>query len=129
GAWAFHDLGHALGHRRGDGPAARRHLVHHVGEGNAAIRVDYHQRAAITAKGTPPSFREQAITDAPLARDADHEVDPVALHFEDPVDRPWREQPDAIDLAVAGHRRLEARQRARIAVAVGRTDVGAPPAF
>ena len=36
-----------------------------------------------------------------------HEVDPVALHFEDPVDRLRREQPDAIDLAAAGHRRLE----------------------
>src|SRR5436190_23016763 len=69
------------------------------------------------------------ITDAPLARGTDHEVDPVALHFEDPVDRLRREEPDAIDLAATGHRRLEARQRAGIAVAVGRADVGTPPAF
>ena len=53
-----------------------------------------------------PAFREQAITDAQLARYADHEVDPVTLHFEDPIDRLRREEPDAIDLA-AGHRRLE----------------------
>src|SRR5258707_10204337 len=78
---------------------------------------------------THPAFREQDITEAPLARNAYHEVDPVALHFEDPVDRLRREEPDAIDLAAAGHRRLEARQRAGIAVAVARADVGAPPAF
>src|SRR4029079_8210177 len=78
---------------------------------------------------THPVFREQAITDADLERYADHEVDPVALHFEDPVDRLRREEPRAIDLATAGHRRLEARHRAGIAVAVGRADVGAPPAL
>ena len=33
----------------------------------------------------------------------------MALHFEDPVDRRRREEPDAIDFAAAGHRRLEAR--------------------
>src|SRR5204863_5087080 len=38
GACSFHDLGHPPAQRRGDGPAA--HLVHHVGEGHAAIRVD-----------------------------------------------------------------------------------------
>ena len=119
------------------GPTARRHLVHHVGEGHAAIHVGDHQRAARAAPGTHPAFREegqhlrpgQAITDAELERYAQHEVDPVALHFEDPVDRPRREQPDAIDFAAAGHRRLEARHRAGIAVAVGRADVGAPPAL
>ena len=83
----------------------------------------------IAAPGTHPAFRGKAITDAPLDRDADHEVDPVELHLEDSVDRLGREQPDAIDLAAAGHRRLEARQRAGIAVAVARADVGAPPAF
>ena len=43
---AIHDVVHPLGQRRCDGPAARRHLVHHVGEGHAAIHVDNHQRAA-----------------------------------------------------------------------------------
>src|SRR6202011_899585 len=123
------DLGHPLGQRRCDGPAARRHLVHHVGEGYAAIHVDNHRRAARAAPGTHPAFREQAITDAHLERYSYHEVDPVALHFEDAVDRLRREEPDAIDLAAAGHRRLEARHRAGIAVAVGRADVGAPPAL
>ena len=76
------------------------------------------------APGTHPAFRGKAITDAPLDRDAYDEVDPVELHLEDPVDRLGREEPDAIDLAAAGHRRLETCQRARIAVAVGRADVG-----
>ena len=62
-----------------------------------------------TAPGTHPAFRGKAITDAPLDRDAYHEVDPVELHLEDLVDRLGREEPDAIDLAAAGHRRLEAR--------------------
>src|SRR5207244_4917180 len=96
--------------------------------GDAAIHVDNHRRAARAAPGTHPAFRGQAITDAELERYADHEVDPVALHFEDPVDRLRREAPDAVDLAAAGHRRLEARHRAGMAVAVGRADVGAPPA-
>src|SRR5262249_46848616 len=127
---AFHDVGHPLGQRSGDGPAARRHLVHHVGEGNAAIHVDNHTRAARAAPGTHPAFRgEQAITDAELERYAYHEADPVAWRSEDPVDRLRREEPDAIDLAAAGHRRLEARHRAGIAVAVARADVGAPPAL
>ena len=77
---------------------------------------------------TRPSVGE-ATTDAPPDRDAYHEVDPVELHLEDTVDRLGREQPDASDLAAAGHRRLDARQRAGIAVAVARADVGAPPAF
>ena len=54
---AIHDVFHPLGQRRCDGPAARRHLVHHVGEGHAAIHVDNHQRAAVTAPGTHPAFR------------------------------------------------------------------------
>ena len=41
-------------------------------------------------------LHRKAITKPPLARDADHEVDPVALHFEDPVARLRREEPDAI---------------------------------
>src|SRR5262249_45481956 len=85
----FHDLGHPLGPRRGDGPAPPRHLVHNVGKGDAAIHVDDHTGAARAAPGTHPAFRGQAITDAELERYADHEVDPVALHFEDPVDRLW----------------------------------------
>ena len=64
-----------------------RHLVHHVSEGHAAIHVDNHQRAAITAPRTHPAFRGKAITDAPLHWDAYHEVDPVELHLEDSVDR------------------------------------------
>ena len=51
------------------------------------------------------------------------------MHFEDPADRLRREQPNAIDFAAAGHRRLEAGHRAGIAVAVSRADVGAPPAL
>src|SRR5260370_28750672 len=105
---ASHDVFHPLGQRRCDGRApARRHLVHHVGEGDAAIHVDNHRRAARAAPETHPAFREQDITEAPLARHAYHEVDPVALHFEEPVDRLRREEPDAIDLAAAGHPRLE----------------------
>src|SRR5262245_30407589 len=100
---ALHDVGHPPGQRRGDGPPARRHLVHHVGEGNAAIHVDNHQRAARAAPGGHPAFREQAVTEAPLDRHADHEVNPVELHLEDPVDRLRREEPEAIDLAAAGH--------------------------
>src|SRR5262249_11899208 len=115
---ALHDVGYPLGQRRGDGPAARRHLVHHVGEGNAAIHADNHTRAARAAPGTHPAFREQAITDAELERYADHEVDPVALRFEDPVDRLRREKPDAIDLAAPRQRRPEARPQAGIAVPV-----------
>src|SRR5262249_52027785 len=105
---ALHDVGHPLGQPRCD-DRGRRQLVHHVGKGYAAIHVDNHRRAAHAAPGTHPAFRDQAITDAELERYAYHEVDPVALHFEDPVDRLRREEPDAIDLAAAGHRRLEAR--------------------
>src|SRR5262245_60565728 len=111
---ALHDVGHPLCPRRCDGPAARRQLVHHVGEGDAAIHVDNHTRAARAAPGTHLTFREQAITDAELDRYADHDVDSIALHFEDPVDRLRREEPDAIDLAATGHRRLEAGYRAGI---------------
>jgi len=46
-------------------------------------------------------LREQALTDANLERHAYDEVDPVALHFEDPVDRVLREGTDAIDLGAA----------------------------
>jgi hypothetical protein len=82
------------------GPApTRRHPVHHVGAGHAAIHVDHRQRAARAAAATHPAFREQAITDTYLERYTYHEVNPVALHFEDPVDRLRREEPDAIDLA------------------------------
>src|SRR3989440_10580747 len=112
-------------------------LVHHVGYGQSAVRVGEHQRAARAGPETHPAFRYegqylwpgQAITDAYLERYAQHEVDRVALHFEDPIDRPRREQPDAVDFAAAGHRRLDARHRAGVAVAVGRADVGAPPAL
>ena len=86
------------------------------------------QRAAHAAPATP-AFRGQAITDAHLERYAYHQVDPVALHFEDPVDRLRREEPDAIDLAAAGHRRLEGATGAGIAVTVARGDVGAQPAL
>src|SRR6185369_2569357 len=81
------------------------------------------------APGTHPASREQAITDAELERYADHQIDPVALHIEDPVNRLRREEPFAIDLATAGYRRLKARRRAGIAVPVGRANVGPPPAF
>ena len=39
---AIHNVFHPLGQRWCDGPAPRRHLVHHVGEGDAAIHVDNH---------------------------------------------------------------------------------------
>jgi hypothetical protein len=84
------------------GPApTRRRRVHHVGAGHAVIHVDHRQRAARATAATHPALREQAITDAYLERYAYHEVDPVAWHVEDPVDRLRREEPDAIDLAAA----------------------------
>ncbi|MFI5458800.1 MAG: hypothetical protein ACHRXM_25510 [Isosphaerales bacterium] len=102
---AIHDVVQPLDQRRRDGPdQVRPHLVHHVGEGHAAIRVGDHQRAARAAPEIEPAFREegqhlqhgeQAVTDAQLERYAQHEVDPVALHFEDPVDRLRREQRNA----------------------------------
>ena len=45
---AIHDAVHLLDRRRRDGPENRawHHLVHDVGDGQAAIRVGDHQRAA-----------------------------------------------------------------------------------
>src|SRR4051812_28611756 len=97
GELAIHDVVQPLDQRCRDGPGyAGRHLVHHVGEGHAAIHVGDHQRTARAAPGTQPAFREegqnlwhgeQSITEAHLELYAIHEVDRVALHFEDPADR------------------------------------------
>lgn len=45
---------HAIGQRRSDGATHWGHLVHHIGEGDAAIYVDYHRG---TARAAPQHTR------------------------------------------------------------------------
>jgi hypothetical protein len=69
----------------------------------------------------------QAVAEPEPLGHAEHEVDVVALRVEDPVDRGGRQQLHAVDGAAVGDRRLHLRDRAGVAVAVGRTDVGLAP--
>ena len=113
---------------------ALAHAVHHVGERHAGVEVDDRERSAVAAPETRARVRaerqlrdRQPEPDAVAQRDRQREVRAVRLLVEHRLDALRRQEPHAVGLAAAGHRRVHERDRPSVGVPAGGRDLGPPP--
>lgn len=101
------------------------HLVRHVRHRHAGRRIDHDEGAAPAAPAVCGA--EAAVAEAPAHRHAEDAVLAGVLLLEGPCAGCRGQEPDSVHRARAGHRRLDEGDRAGVAEAARRGDLGPAP--
>src|SRR5690242_11440255 len=113
--------------------------IHHVGDAHARVEIVEDSRSTRSAPGgDAPAFDVRPVdfdgarvlqrkAETPLDVEADQAIAAVGLNVQNPLAAGTRQQPYAAHLASARDQRVDARDRARIAVAIAAAQVATPP--